>query len=177
MVRLAPDDRIQREWRKVVGFYSQFAQREYNRTHNDPIESDETATSTIFRSDAAFAVGVQPTHSLRDNYFFLASSPAVLDGLTIPAAPPEVANEIRLLHVWCSRVYAYGTTHRDAIAAYLASQQRRPEATVRKELDSVLDVLAALDEVKLVLRGNGEIKSLAVHVKCVKPLRAEATRK
>ncbi len=158
---------------KTVQFYLHWVQVQYNREHDDAIESKVervgAADVESFSNAALFPPGYRPAFGLVDGHLVFASAPELVGAFragTAPTAGPRTP----FLRVSGDSIRDYLETHGPALAKWVADRQDRPVSDVAKEFQTIAEVLKAFDRGEVFVEGNAGVMKLAVRVKFVKPL-------
>lgn len=159
---------------KTLAFYLQFARVSYNRDHDDQIEarterSDRAGDVTAFANPTLFPPGLTPAYGLADGYLVLGSSPEVVKAFRKPGDAPAADGAV-FLRVSGAALQGYLGDHGEVIAKWVADHQKRPAADVKKGIETIAEVLSALDRAEVRVRGDGKTIRGAVRLKFVKPL-------
>ncbi|MBL8867604.1 MAG: hypothetical protein JNK93_18770 [Planctomycetia bacterium] len=158
---------------KTVQFYLQLLQVQYNREHDDAIESKseqvENAIVESFSNATLFPPGYRPAFGLVDGHIVFASSPELVGAFRV-AATPKAGPRTPFLRVSGEAFREYFETHGPALAKWVADRQDRPVAEVAKEFQTISEVLKAFDRGEVFIEGSNGVMKLAVRVKFVKPL-------
>jgi hypothetical protein len=158
---------------KTVQFYVQLLQVQYNRDHDDAIESKVerigSADVATYSNAALFPPGFRPSFGLVDGHLVFASSPELVGAFRAAAAPMDIART-PFLRVSGDAIREYLETHGPALAKWVADRQDRPVDEVAKEFRTIAEVMKALDRGEVLVEGTAGNLKLAVRLKFVKSL-------
>ncbi len=158
---------------KTLQFYLQLLQVQYNREHDDAIESKSEQVENVvvesFSNATLFPPGYRPAFGLVDGHLVFASSPELVGSFRVAAAP-KTGPRTPFLRVSGEAFREYFEIHGPALAKWVANRQDRPVAEVAKEIQTISEVLKAFDRGDLFVEGSAGVMKLAVRVKFVKPL-------
>ena len=158
---------------KTLGFYAQFLQVQYNREHDDAIESKiervGNVDATVFTNAKLFPPGFRPSYGLANGHLVFGGSPELIETFRKPSAA-GTAERAPFLRVSGNAFRDYLDKHGAELAGWVADRQDRSAADVLKEIQNVSEVLKAVDRMEIFTQGRGDAVKLAVRAKFVKPL-------
>jgi hypothetical protein len=158
---------------KTVQFYVQLLQVQYNRDHDDAIESKVErfgdADIATYSNATLFPPGYRPSFGLVEGHLVFASSPELV-GAFRTAAAPAIGPRTPFLRVSSDAIREYLEAHGPALAKWVGDRQDRSIDEVAKEFQTIAEVLKALERGEVFVEGNSSGMKLAVRLKFVKPL-------
>jgi hypothetical protein len=159
---------------KVLGFWVQAFQLDYNQKHDDQLEvrTDPQPGNglTTVSNEKVFPPGFRPTFGLKEGFLVVAGSPDAWNRFTSPSPAEEPAGESLVLRVSAAAIRQYLQEHGESFGKWFAHLREKPEGEVVGDLRKLTDVLEPVDRVEVLLRGDEKRFGLAVRVKLVKPL-------
>lgn len=158
---------------KAIGFYGQFLQVQYNREHDDAIDSKIERSggveATVFSNPKLFPPGFRPSYGIAQGHLVLAGSPERVTGFRRPENGPAL-DRAPFLRVSGPALREYIAKQGDGLSTWWADRQERPVADVKKEIVTLGEILQAIDRAEFFAQGRGEAMKLAVRVRFVQPL-------
>lgn len=159
---------------KTLSFYSQFVRVQYNREHDDAIESKVerigTVDATVFSNAKLFPPGCRPAYGFANGHLVFGSSPELIGAFRKPAIESSPTARAPFLRVSGNAFREYLEKHGPALADWISDRQDRPREDVWKEIQNVTEILKAVDRCEVFAQGSGDVVKLAVRAKFVKSL-------
>lgn len=166
--------RVAQSLSKAISFYTQFLQVQYNRTHEDQIESNTTRTESAdviaFTNSVLFPAGFEPSYTVTNGYFILAGTTALVANFRSPMPGTATNDRVPFLRISAVAIRDYLEKYGTDLAQWLAERQGRPQAEIQKDFQSVRDALIVVDRCELSVQGKDNQMNVTFRIKFVKPL-------
>jgi hypothetical protein len=159
---------------KVLGFWVQMVQLDYNQKHDDQLEVrtellDGKELTTI-NNEKVFPPGFRPSFGVKEGFLVVGGTPEALKRFAAPSRSDESTRESPVVRVSGAAVRGYLQEHGEAFGKWFARLHEKPEDEVVGDLRKFADLLEPIDRVEVLVRGDEKRFGLAVRVKLVKPL-------
>jgi hypothetical protein len=174
-VRETNDGIARRGILRVLGFWLQMIQYDYNQKHEDQIELRDVEPNgvsvTYLVNEALFPPGFRPSFAVKDGYLVVTSSPELVQRFTAPTEREKITNEVPILRGSGTAIRSYLQTHGQKLGRWLADVQSKDTEEVFRDLGKLADILELVNRVELLVRGDEKRFELALQLQLVKPLK------
>ncbi|CAN5387182.1 hypothetical protein BH11PLA2_BH11PLA2_08330 [soil metagenome] len=176
-VREVPDADVAGDVVRICEFYLQGVRVEHNKTSKLHIAYKQEKVGNIeirrLVNDKLFPPGVSPGFAVHDGYLITASTPAAITGFQAPKNKETARSESPVMVVSAKLIHAHLTQHRGDIVTWLAAKQGRTAEAIGPEIDTLMSVLEAFEQIEVVLRGDDHSRTIAIKIKTIKLLKPE----
>jgi hypothetical protein len=155
---------------KLMNFYILQAQVEYNRNHEDQVESQTENDLTIFTNEQRFPTGFRPSFATRESYLILGISPERVQSFRKPTKEEPPTEEVPFVRINGAALQSFLREHGKPVSSWLAQQNNRPLEDVQKEISTLAEAIQVLERAELFIRSDTKVTRFAVRFQFVKPL-------